>query len=154
MATLLAQYNQVPRFRNLTSNTIIRSDGGTNLVDTEHVPIANLRGQLIVKIMASDDPTNVYASFNIFGGFGEFPSDSTQNWQFVAGSEVNCTVEIPVQNQFLVSTVIPGGLDREYDFIFKPVKSAPGSVQQTSANSIGANDLTINLQKTIVIQGF
>lgn len=156
MAGIVANYNQVPRIRTIVSNGVFPPVGGVNVADTGLVSLPNVRGQLHFDIIVSDDPATVLASFDVVGGFGDYPQDPTQDFYVVDNSLVNCTVTAPVKNTLQISTLLAGlgGTDRQYTLQFIPNQSYPPSIQQTSVNLIGNNTLTVRITKQIFVQGY
>lgn len=156
MAGIVGQYNIVPRIKTLRSNKVIPPVGGSNPIDLGFVELPNVRGQVSFTITASDDPARVSASFDVTGGFGEWPEDPTQDWFFNKNSNINCTVTSPVKNRLDVSTAVAGlgGTNRQYTVIFNPGQSFSPQIRQTSVAIIGNNTLTVLIVKHIVVQGF
>lgn len=152
MAGVTAYYNQVPRMRELVSNKIISPDGGINPVDIGPVDLPNIRGQVTITIISGN---RLFTSmFKIVGGFGDFPSDITQDWYPVTRSEVNCTIRVVQKNLIEVITPVADTGGRIYVFAFQPNQSIGPTVHQRSVHPIGNHTLTVRLTKQNIIQGF
>lgn len=147
MAALLAQTNTLPRLRTVVGTTVFPPNGGSNIIDSSQQPLKNIRGQLVVQIIASDDPINVYCTFSITGGFGDFQTDPTRNFYVDLSQNFNCDITTLGVNNFIVSSNLNtlGGTDREYTFIFNPGLGFGPTVRQTSGNIIGNNTLTVKI---------
>jgi hypothetical protein len=156
MAGIVGQYNVVPRIRTVRSIKIISPVGGDNPVDLGFVELPNVRGQVSFTIIASDDPSGVSASFNVTGGFGEWPDDPTHDWYVDTNTIVNCIVTSPVKNRIVVTTELSaiGGTDRQYTIIFNPGNPFSPQIRQTSVAIIGNNTLTVEMVKYLVMSGF
>lgn len=152
MAGLVAYYNQVPRIRDINTNFIIQPVGGSNPADLGDVKLPNVRGQVTFTIISGD---NLFtSSFRIVGGFGDFPSDATQDWYPVSRSETNCTIRVLQKNRIEVITPAADAGGRVYILEFKPVQSIGATIRQNSVNLIGDNSLTVRMVKQNIIQGF
>lgn len=152
MAGLVAYYNQVPRFRTITTNKVIQPVGGANPVDSDEVLLPNVRGQVQIMVISGD---NSYVSgFDLKGGFGDFPQDWTQDWYPNAGTEIGGTISVPVKNTIVLTTDVADAGGREYTFVFEPVQSFGPTIRQNSVNVIGNNNLTVILKKQVVVQGW
>ena len=147
MAALLAQTNSLPRVRSIVGTTIFPPSGGSNVVDSFQQTLKNIRGQLVIQIIASDDPTNVYCTFSVTGGFGDFQTDPTRDFYVDLSQNFNCSITTLGINNFVVNSELAalGGTNREYTFIFNPGLSFGPTVRQTSGNSIGNNTLTVKI---------
>jgi len=156
MAALLAQTNSLPLLRSVVGTTIFPPDGGSNVVDSAQQPLKNIRGQLVIQIVASDDPTNLFCTFTVTGGFGDFPTDPTRNFYVDLGQNFNCSITTLGVNNFIVNSELSGmgGTDREYTFIFNPGLSFGPTVRQTSGNTIGNNTLTVKIFSVNVLGNF
>lgn len=164
MAGIVAQYNEIPRIRQVITNKIIYPVGGSNPADVGLTPLPNIRGQVKITLIAGDDPSlgNVpaSASFSVSGGFGDFPDDPTQNFHRVVNSEVNCTVAEPALNIFVITTApdVSGaglaGTPRQYRMEFSPKQSFGPQIQRTGGALLGNNTLTVRMTKQNVIQDF
>lgn len=156
MAALLAQTNSIPRLRNIIGTTIFPPSGGSNVVDSSQQPLKNIRGQLVVQIVASDDPPNVFCTYSITGGFGEYPTNQTRDFYVDLSQNFNCDITTLGVNNIVVNSNVSsfGGTDREYTFIFNPGLSFGPTVRQTSVNTIGNNTLTVRIYSVNVIGNF
>lgn len=152
MAGIVSQYNQVPRMRRVVTNNVIPPSGGTNPVDAGPVKLSNIRGQLLIEGVASD--SSLLWSFQVFGGFGDYPKDFTQSFYLEPNTEVNCTVVQPSKNLFRITTPAADSGGRVYELLFFPVQSVGPTIRQTSVNSIGNNTFTLTMIKHLLVAGF
>ncbi len=152
MAGIVAQYNQVPRIRNIITPFIIEPVGGNNPADLGQITVTNVRGQLSFDIISGDNQHQ--ASFEVVGGFGDYPQDSTQNFFFSTGTNINCTVNALQVNRLEILTPVADAGGRRYILEFKPVQSIGPTIQQTSVNTIGNFTLTVRIKKQVFVQGF
>jgi len=152
MAGLVSYYNQVPRLRNIITNSVISPISGSNPVDLTPVSITNVRGQVTFEIISGDN--SYTSSFSVVGGFGDFPEDYTQNFYLLGNSNVGCTVNQLCVNRLEIITPVADAGGRRYILQFKPVQSIGPTINQTSVNIIGNNTLTIKMIKQNIIQGF
>lgn len=152
IAGTLAVYNSEPKIRTLYSNNVIPPVAGSNPVDVGYVKLPNVRGQLHVQITSGDN--NYTSSYNITGGFGEFAGDYTQNWYPETFSPVGCVVTVLLTNTIQITTPVADAGGRIYIMQFFPVQGVSPQIRQTSANIIGNNNLTVNLIKRYVSNGW
>jgi hypothetical protein len=152
MIGLVGNYNQVPRMRAINSRLPITPVAGSNPVDLGDVSLPNTRGQLTIIGEASD--TNVRWTFQVTGGFGEYPGVYTRNFAFIPGSTENCTVLEVSKNFLRITTDVADAGGRVYDMRFNPIQSVGPTIRQTSVNIVGNNTLTIQLNKVFVVEGF
>ncbi len=132
MAGLVAQYNMIPLIRNVNSTTTIEAAAGVNPIDLTPQQLPNQRGQLTMTGQSVDN--SFMWSLRIFGGFGEFPNDFTQNFTFTEGSNVNCAVTTQQLNRIAVTTPVGDAGGRVYVLQFFPFQSFGPTVRQTTAN--------------------
>lgn len=164
MAGIVAQYNEVPRIRQIVTNKIIHPVNGANPVDAGLVALPNIRGQVRIALIASDDPSlgnvQAFAAFNVVGGFGDYPDDPTQNFHLVISSEENCIVATPAANVFVISTTpdVSGaglaGTPRQYRMEFNSKQSFGPHIQRIAGALIGNNILTVRMTKQNIVQDF
>jgi hypothetical protein len=151
MAGIVNFYTSVPRVRNIITNKVILSVAGANPVDAGPVELPNVRGQLTFDVTSGN---GFNWGLEIIGGFGEFPDDWTRNFTFSVGTERNCTVDTPQLNTIEVTTPAADAGGRRYVFNFFPPTSVPGTIQQTSVNVLGVEDLTVTITKPTLLPGF
>lgn len=144
----LAAYNSESIIKTINTNNIISPVAGANPVDSGYVKLPNIRGQLFVSITSGDN--SYTSSFNIIGGFGQFSTDSTQNWYPETFSPLGCTVTMAVLNTIQIQTPVADAGGRTYFIQFFPVLGVGPQIRQTSANIIGNNTLTVVLLKRYV----
>lgn len=152
MAGVVAQYNSVPRLRNVITNNVINPVGGSNPADLGPVRLSNIRGQVTITIISGDN--SFTSMFDIVGGFGEFPDQWSQDWYPQAGTEINCTIRVLQENRIQVTTPVADAGGRVYIFEFVPLQSFGPTIRQNSVNIIGNNTLTIRMVKKLAVQGF
>lgn len=125
----------------LESVNYIKPSGGVNPVDASPQTLHNIRGQMRYTIISQD---NSYTSiFDVIGGYGRYYTDPTQNFTYIGGSNVNCTVTVPVLNTIRVTTPVADAGGRVYDVVFTPIQSTAPTIEQTSGNVIGNNILEV-----------
>ena len=165
MAGIVAQYNEVPRIRQIVTNKIISPISGNNPADLGTVLLPNVRGQVRIVITVEDDPDlgNIksFSAFSIVGGFGDYPNDPTQNFYSVDSLVENCTVTSPEPNVFVITTsptvagISPAlGTSRQYRMEFSSKQSFGPTIQLIGGPLIGNNDLTVNMTKQVIIPDF
>jgi hypothetical protein len=115
--------------------------GGVNPVDVTPQTLHNVRGQVVYQIISRDN--NYTSELTVVGGYGLFSGDYTQNFLYVSGSSLNCTVTVPTLNQITVTTPVGDAGGRVYVLQFQPIKSTAPTIQQTSGNVIGNNTLEV-----------
>ena len=150
MAGIVAQYNDVILIRPVTSVTTIEDVAGVNPVDLTPQQLPNQRGQLHMQGQSVDN--NFTWSLDIFGGFGEFPTDFTQNFTFTEGTNVNCTVSTPQLNRIVVTTPATDAGGRIYILQFFPFKSFGPTIRQVSANTL-TDDFIMTTTKYNLVTG-
>lgn len=151
MAGIGSYYNQVPRFRNIVTPFIIQPVLGSNPVDSGAIRLSNIRGQVTYTITSADN--SFVSQFSVVGGIGEFPGEWSRNWYFTPGSNVNCTIAEPQINRIEITTPAGDAGGRKYVFAFVAAQSFGPTVQQTSVNTIGNNNLTVTIQKINIVAG-
>lgn len=149
---IVGSYNTVPRIDTRTATFKSLSDGTSNPVDTAAQTISNIRGQLTINIFQSDNPTGVFSTFAVTGGFGAWPDDSTRNW-YSSPNGVYCNVTEPVINTFQVTTSAPAVV-RTYQFVFSYNLSEGPTIQRIGGALLGTNNLVVTLSKNYNIEGF
>lgn len=150
MAGIVAQYNSVVLVRPVTSVTTIPFAAGVNPIDLTPQSLPNQRGQLHMQGQSVD---NGYTwSLDVFGGFGEFPTDFTQNFTFTTGSNINCTVTYPQTNRVVVTTPVADAGGRQYVIQFIPYQSFGPTIEQVSANTL-TNDFIMTTTKYNLVTG-
>ena len=158
MAGIVGQYNSMPRIKNMATTKIIQPSGGTNPVDTGAVSLPNVRGQVTYTIIVDGDPIGASISFSMIGGFGEFPSDWSKNWHFKGQSNINCSVAKINTNIYEVTGdlgLFPGPpTNKVYQFIFSRAQSFSPTIEQTTLNLVGNNNLNVSMSKSLVIEGW
>ena len=143
-----AYYNSETRFNTIFSNNVISPVAGVNPADGGYVDLPNVRGQLTVSIISGD---NSYTStFNVTGGFGQYPNDYTMNWYPELFSAVGCTLSYPSINIIQITTPAADAGGRTYLMQFFTAFSVGPQIRQTSVNLIGNNTLTVKIFKTII----
>lgn len=147
-----ASYNSNPRFRGLFSDFTIASVLGVNPADLAPVNIPNIRGQIDISIISTDN--NYTSTFAVVGGFGEFRDQYTQNFYFIENTNSGCTIINTSLNNFLITTPIGDAGGRTYALKFIPYQSFPPSIQQTSLNVLGAANLIVKTRKITIVEGF
>jgi len=152
MAGIVGAYNIVPRIDLRTVTFKSLSNGATNPVDADAQQITNIRGQLTINIIQSDNPTGVVSTFSVTGGFGAWPDDYTRNW-YSSPNGIFCTVTEPALNTFEVTTSAPAVV-RTYRFVFFYTLSQGPTVQKISGPDLATNDLIVLLSKNYNIEGF
>lgn len=146
VAGTYAQYNPQLRYRTQKTYNIFVPDGGANPVDTVAQQLRNIRGKVTITISASDDSTNVPASFVVNGGYGEWPDDPTWNWYVITNTIVGCIVTQTVLNTFTVETLAPL-VSRTYTITFNPRIAYPPTILLTDGTLLGTETLTVTQEK-------
>lgn len=141
-----AEYNPQARLRTISGVTIIEPIAGVNPVDSSPVELKNVRGKVLAIVQAPDDPLGTQMSFEIDGGYGQWPDDYTWNWYVDSFSPKWCTVIMTVQNTFIVTTLAPL-VPRTYTFVFNPRIPYPPTIQRIGGTALGNQNLTVSLQK-------
>lgn len=129
----------VPPFRRIRTPNLIAAVAGVNPVDSGPIALSNVRGQLEITGTSADNGFSW--SFEINGGLGNFTSPQLNNWFFVQGTNVNCTVTQTINNVIEIITDAPD--NRTYEMVFSPYASVPYTIEKTA----GVN-LTDNLTVT------
>lgn len=150
MSGTSAIYSTEPRLRALRSIKNIVSVAGANPIDLGDITLPNIRGAVEVRVLSTD--TNHVSSFQVVGGYGAWPGEPTLNWYFSTGTNVGCTVSTLFTNRIQIVTPVIDAGGRTYVFNFSPIASFPPSITQTSANILGAADVTVTLSKTVLNQ--
>ena len=148
MAGIVAQFNTVPHFKSVVSNVEFIFNV-TNPVDVSPQRLPNQRGQILFQGTSVDN--GFMWSFSVQGGIGEFPRDSTRDFYFITGTNVNATVTTPAVNNIIVTTPVGDAGGRVDDFQFFPSASFGPTIEQTSGNVLTDN-LIIILTTTIITQ--
>lgn len=162
MAGVVRQYQQIARYQKIVSTKTISSDGGVNPVDSGPVDLPNIRGKIVIRIMASDNVTLgdevAFSQGEFFGGFGEFTNDPTFFFANVFEGTRFCTIENPDRNIFVFDTepnilpsLPPGSPQREYTLTFSRLLSRGPTIEKTGGPDLGAADLTVEIRKEILV---
>jgi hypothetical protein len=132
-------YTSISRVQTLVNTNVYTStvDDSTKTIDGSASKIGNIRGIVTYTVTASD--TSYAFSFQVLGGFGEYPDKYTQDWDFIPYTDINCTIEIPIKNTIIVTT---NDIGRVYTFIFQPYQSVATTIERTSGTITPAGQTT------------
>jgi len=150
MAGLVGYYTSVPRLKKLNSRANIQAVLGLNPINSGPVKLPNVRGQLTFNVTSVDSGYSF--SLEIVGGWGETQDAYTQNFYFVTGTEVGCTVTSTIVNTIEVVTPAGDGGGRTYQFVFYPYTSTQYTVEKTAGADL-TDDFLVDIIKYVnVIQ--
>jgi len=139
-----------PLFRTIIGMTNILPVLGLNPVDTDSIPLKNLRGQMLFEITSLDN--SFVSSLQISGGVGgDTQFDPSRNFYFAIGTNINCTVTTPVLNTIVVQTNILDAGGRTYELVFFPFTSRSPTIRRIAGTNIGNSTLRIKQSKNSVV---
>lgn len=144
--SLIGIYYTEPTFRNIFGRTVSEPVAGVNPIDVGLVTLKNIRGQTRYEITSGDN--NYTSSFEVSGGLGT--ASLTQNFWFVEGTNIGCTVKTPFTNTLQITTPLADAGGRVYQIIFYPYNSLPPKISKTAGNAIGDFNAIITIYKTSI----